>query len=233
MQRRRRRTHQRRIHVEIHELRNLVQRRAHPVVVQVEIVIGLGEADIDVHPLDRLVGWIVDAVRVAHAVGGTGGRLQRGGAAVDGELGVVAVQDHEHLFTGIVEMLADAAMGLDDAAMQEDQVGGKRLSAEQGAELHRPGAFMHAGGALHPAGVVMADPGRERAGGGAHLGHGRGRCQQGGGGGGKGEASADHGSPNFSSHHYYAYFLGADGSTATTCVMTLPPRITQVSVPET
>ena len=62
--------------------------------------------------------------------------------SVDGELRF-AVEDHEHLLAAIVEVLADAAMGVDDALMDEDEVGAERIRTQQGSEFHGASAAMH------------------------------------------------------------------------------------------
>ena len=103
-----------------------------------------------------MVGGVVDGVRGAHAVGRADGALEQGGAAIDGELGLV-IKDDEHLFAVIVEMLADASAGMEHAAVQEDEVGGQGLVGHQGTEIHGAGAVMHRleGGGLFE--VVMGD----------------------------------------------------------------------------
>jgi len=81
-------------------------------------------------------------VRGSHAVGRAHRALEQGGAAVDGEFGL-AVKDHEHFFAMIVEVLADAALGMQHAAMQEDEVGRQGLVVHQRPEIHAAGAVMH------------------------------------------------------------------------------------------
>ena len=50
------------------------------------------------------------------------GTLDGGGAAVNRELGC-SVENDEHLFDDVVEMVADARAGRDHAAMQEVELG--------------------------------------------------------------------------------------------------------------
>ena len=77
-------------------------------------------------------------------------------AAVDRELRF-PVEDHEHLFALIVEVRADAALRLDDAAMQEVQVRVERSRVEQPhvVELARD-RRAQLGDARYFAGVVWA-----------------------------------------------------------------------------
>jgi hypothetical protein len=72
-------------------------------------------ADVDVHPLHGLVGRVVDGVRMALADRGSRRPFDKRGAAVDGELRL-AVEDDEHFFALIVEVMADAALGLKHAS---------------------------------------------------------------------------------------------------------------------
>ena len=82
--------------------------------------------DVDVHPLDWLIGGVVDAVGVAQTAWSPGRTFQHRGSAVDGELSF-AIQDDEHLLAFVMEVLTDTAPGRDDTAMQEQEIRIKRL----------------------------------------------------------------------------------------------------------
>ena len=69
-------------------------------------------------------------VGVPHAAGRAGRALDDGRAAVDGELRF-AVEDDEHLLALIMEVRADAALRLNDAAVQEVQIGFEAVGVEQ------------------------------------------------------------------------------------------------------
>src|ERR1700744_2640438 len=97
------------------ELGYFIQRRADPVIAQIERIVDLRPADIDVHPFNVMVGRIVDAVRRAHAVGSAPGAFQLRRAAIDGKLGGV-IEDDEHFLTMVMEMLAYARMGMNHTA---------------------------------------------------------------------------------------------------------------------
>ena len=85
----------------------------------------------------------------------TRGAFDGGGAAVDRELGF-AVEDHEHLFDNVVEMVADPRAGRDHAAMQEVELGRHGAPIEQRREAHAAGAAVH-GGQLPECGRVSVD----------------------------------------------------------------------------
>ncbi len=90
-------------------------------VIEIEcVVVAFDGGHIDVHELDRLVGRVVDGVRMPHAGGRADGSFENRRTAVDGELGL-SVEDDEHLFAGVVEVVAYAAAGHDLAAMDEIQ----------------------------------------------------------------------------------------------------------------
>jgi hypothetical protein len=98
-----------------------------------------------------------DGVRMAHPVGHAGRPFDPRRPAVDRELSL-AIQDDEHFFRLIVEMLADPAVRGDHATMDEDQVGAERAHAQQLAEVHRAGTRMDLGEMLELGWVAMADP---------------------------------------------------------------------------
>ena len=112
-------------------------------IVEIEgIVDTLHRAHVEIDPLHRLVGSVIDGVRMAQARRRARGPFQRGGAAIDRKLGF-AVEDDEHLLALVVEMGADAALGLDHAAVHEKQIGFQRLGIEQRPIVQRTRAIMH------------------------------------------------------------------------------------------
>ena len=78
---------------------------------------------------------------VSHAAGRAGGPFQDGGAPVDGELRL-AIEDDEHLLALVVKVRADAALGLNDAAVQEEQVGVEAMGVEQSHVIQLAGAIV-------------------------------------------------------------------------------------------
>ena len=123
--------------IEVHadELRNRIERGADTVVAEVERVVDAAEGrHVDVQPLHRRVGRVVDRVRVAHARRRARRPFQRRGPAVDRELRF-AVENDEHLLAVVVEMRADARLRLDHAAVEEPQVGVERIAAEDAEEV--------------------------------------------------------------------------------------------------
>ena len=68
--------------------------------------------------------------------------LEHRGPPVDGELGF-PIEDDEHLLALVVEVGADAALRLDDAAVQEEQVGVERRVIEQGRVVELAGPAVH------------------------------------------------------------------------------------------
>src|SRR5262249_11317331 len=108
-----------------------------------------------------LGGWVGEGVRGTHAVGRADGRFEQRGATVDGELGL-AGEDDEHFLTAIVEMLADAAVRRDDAAVPEKKIGGQRLVVHYRCDIHRTGATVWRGDALSLIQYIMADALRQR-----------------------------------------------------------------------
>jgi hypothetical protein len=69
---------------------------------------------------------VVDGVGGPHTIGCTDRSLEQGCAAVDCKFGL-AVEDYEHLLAVVVKVLTDARMGMEHAAMQKEQIGGKSL----------------------------------------------------------------------------------------------------------
>ena len=152
----------RRVELHAHELRHRIERRADAPVTEIERVVDAAERrHVDVHPLHRLVRRVVDRVRAAHPRGRAGRSLQRRRPPVDRELRF-AVEDDEHLLAVVVEVLPDAGFRLDDAAMEEPQVGVERVAAEHGEEGQLPRPAVHARGRPIARGIVVRDPLRER-----------------------------------------------------------------------
>jgi hypothetical protein len=71
-------------------------------------------------------------MRVSHSVRHACRSLYERRAPVDGELSL-AIQDYKHLLALVVEVLSYAAVRLNDAAMEKDQVRFHRVSPQ-----HRP-----------------------------------------------------------------------------------------------
>ncbi len=69
------------------------------------------------------------------------GPFQRRGPAIDRKLGF-AIEDDEHLLALVMEMRADAALGLDHPAVHKKQVGFQCLGIEQRSIVQRTGAIM-------------------------------------------------------------------------------------------
>ena len=86
--------------------------------------------------------------------------FQGRGAAVDGEFGL-AVEDHEHLFAVIVEMLADAAARRDLAPIEEVEIGNQRVARQQAHAAHVARAAVRAALAVLT-GIGMSDALRQR-----------------------------------------------------------------------
>ena len=72
---------------------------------------------------------------MAHAAGSADRAFQHRGAAVDREFRF-SVKDHEHLFALIVEVVAHAAAGHDLAAVKKIEIGGERVTGQQGFARH-------------------------------------------------------------------------------------------------
>jgi hypothetical protein len=79
--------------------------------------------------------------------------FEQRGAAVDREFRL-AIEDHEHLLGGVVEMVAHAPTGCDLTAMQEIQVGLQGRPGQQRHAVHVADAAMRAPWAV-AAGIVM------------------------------------------------------------------------------
>ena len=127
---------------EADELGNGIKRLVLQRIAQVEGVIYLRHAHVDVQPLERFVGRVIDAVRMAHAVRHARRALKQRCAAIDRKLRL-AIEDHEHLFAPVMEVLADAAVRVDYAAMEEDQVRLHCVRAQHHAEAHGARSIMH------------------------------------------------------------------------------------------
>src|SRR5437588_554235 len=67
--------------------------------------------------------------------------LEQRCAPVNGELRF-AVENHEHLFTIVMEVMPNAALRLDDAAVQEEQIGIQAVTIEQGHVVQLAGAMV-------------------------------------------------------------------------------------------
>ncbi len=134
----------------------LVLRRAHARVVQIErVVFALHRRHVDVHELDGRVSGVVDCVRMSHPHRRSRDALQHRRAAVDRELRF-AVEDDEHLFGGVMEVVADAAARRDLAAMKEIEIRLQRAAGQERHAVHVADAAVRPARAI-PAGVVMAD----------------------------------------------------------------------------
>ena len=123
------------------------------------VVVALDGGDVDVHELDRLVRGIVDGVGVAHPNRRSDGSMQNRSAAIDGELRL-AVEDDEHLFGRVMEMMSDTSARHDLTPVHEIEVDVHRRGRNQQHASHVTGAFMRAA-VLVFAGVGVADSGRE------------------------------------------------------------------------
>ena len=108
---------------------------------------------------------VVDRVRVAHPCRCAGRSLQGRRPPVDREL-CFAVEDDEHLLAVVVEVLADAGLRLDHAAMQKPQVRVDHVAVEQGEETELAGAAVDARGRPVARRIGVRDPlGQRQAGG--------------------------------------------------------------------
>jgi hypothetical protein len=65
-------------------------------------------------------------------------------SSIDRELGF-SVENDEHLFDGVVEVVANPGSRRNLAAMQEIELGRNSASVEKGRERHRTCAAMHGG----------------------------------------------------------------------------------------
>ena len=74
--------------------------------------------------------------------GGSGRTLKRGGPSVDGELGLV-VEDDVHLLHPVVEVVADAAAGMQHAPVDEQEIGGQGVPSQEGHVGHLTGAAVN------------------------------------------------------------------------------------------
>src|SRR5579872_885630 len=114
-----------------HEYRYRIQRHIDARIPKIEsVILAFHTADVDIHPLNRPVARIVDSVRMTHPAGSAGGTFQNGRASIDGKLGL-PVENHEHLFAFVVEMMADPAFRLQDTSMQEIKVRVQRMAIEE------------------------------------------------------------------------------------------------------
>src|SRR6185312_11198036 len=123
------------IQLEVHKLRNGIKRLMLKRITEIEGVIDLRHADVDVQPLQRLVRWIINTVRMTHAVRHTRRTLNQRGAAIDSKLRL-AIQDHEHFFAPVMEVLAYPTVRVDYAAMEEDKVRFHSVCTQHHAEAH-------------------------------------------------------------------------------------------------
>ena len=120
-----------------------VKRGAHAPIFEIEgIVDALHRAHVEIDPLYRLIAGVVDGVRVAQACRSARRPLQHGRALIDRELGF-AIEDDEHLFALVVEVGADAALGLNHAAMHEKQIALECLRIEERPIVQRTRAIVH------------------------------------------------------------------------------------------
>ena len=153
---------QRPVQVHGHELGNRLDRCAHPAIVQVEgVVEALERGHVDVHPFHRLVRGVVDGVGLAHPRRCAAWPFNDGRAAVDRVLRL-AVEDHEHLFAVVVEVLADAGVRLDDAAVHEPQVRVDGAAVEQREVIELAGSIVDSRRRVPTSRIVVRDAVRER-----------------------------------------------------------------------
>ena len=73
---------------------------------------------------------VINRVRVPHAHGSASRTFQHRRATIDRKL-PFSIEDDEHFFTLIVEMRADSALRLQNAAMQKKQVRIERMSIKE------------------------------------------------------------------------------------------------------
>ena len=88
---------------------------------------------------------------------------------LDGELRFT-VQDHEHFFDDVVEVVTDAGARRNHAAMEKIELRGQRAAIQQRPERHAVGAAVHRGGRAKGRRIRVRDPLRQPAGGGRSLG---------------------------------------------------------------
>ena len=111
-------------------------------VAEVERIVGsLHRRHIDVHPLNGLAGGIVDRVGMPHTAGRPGRSLYLRRTSVNRKLRL-AVENDEHLFALVMEVMADAAFRLDDPPVQEEEIGVEIVVIEQGQVVQLAGSFM-------------------------------------------------------------------------------------------
>src|SRR3954452_19078803 len=111
------------IELHCHENGYPVQGDVHTRIPEVERIIGsFHRTHVDVHPLDRLVRCIVNGMRMAHAADSACPALENGCSSVDCELSF-AIEDHEHFFALIMEMMTDPTLWVDYSSVEEEQVG--------------------------------------------------------------------------------------------------------------
>src|ERR1017187_5381160 len=74
------RSKERTVHVEADELRDRINRGIQMRIAKVESVVYFAHSDINVEPLNRLVGGVINRVRMSHSIRNTG-RAQIGRAS--------------------------------------------------------------------------------------------------------------------------------------------------------
>src|SRR5579863_2316808 len=127
---------ERSIQPHVDEHRRRVKSDILTLVAQIEVVVlPLQERDVNVHPLHWLVGGVIDRMGVTEHGWSAGGRLEHRSATVDGELSL-AIQDYEHFFAIIMEVMPDSAMRIDNAAVQELKVRVQTMEVQQRGKRH-------------------------------------------------------------------------------------------------
>src|ERR1019366_6074240 len=123
-------------------------------------VLNASFSPLSIEELHRLIGGVVERVRVAEAAGGADGSLELRCAAIHGELGF-AIEDDVHLLAVIVKMVAEAALRPEDATVDEVEVGVQAVTIEQDLVIHFAGPGMNGLDRLPAGGIGMGDTLRE------------------------------------------------------------------------
>src|SRR4029453_6675400 len=100
--------------------RDGVEWSSHPGVAKIECVVHAGgERHVEIHPLHGRRARVVDRLRGPGPAYDAGRPLDGGCAAVDRELRF-SVENDEHLFDGVVKVVADARSGREHTARSEE-----------------------------------------------------------------------------------------------------------------
>ena len=78
---------------------------------------------------------------MSHPAEGASGSFQYRGAAIDRKLRL-AIEDHEHLLALVMEVVANPALRLKDAAMQKVEVGVQGMAVQQNHQIHLAGPLV-------------------------------------------------------------------------------------------